>query len=88
VCIGCEPLLFATTRTLRRSVLDHTPMTGWSLLWVSSSVGTFSAIECPQIYNWGRVVKITGPEPISAVLAPIDDEWAVIGVQRTTSAPS
>jgi hypothetical protein len=36
----------------------------------------------PEVFNWARVAPLTGPVPISAVLAPIDDEWRVIGVIR------
>ncbi len=36
----------------------------------------------PEVFGWARVVPITGPVPIRVVLAPIDDQWEVIGVLR------
>jgi hypothetical protein len=35
-----------------------------------------------QVFDWTRVVAVTGEVPMRVVLAPIDDRWTVIGVLR------
>jgi hypothetical protein len=34
----------------------------------------------PGVLAWSRTVELQGPAPLRAVLAPVDDQWLVIGV--------
>jgi len=34
----------------------------------------------PSVFTWARAVPVRGPIPLTAVLAPIDDRWQVIGI--------
>lgn len=36
----------------------------------------------PEVYTWARTVEVRGPVALRLVLAPIDDEWQVIGLVR------
>lgn len=40
----------------------------------------FLAAFGPEATSWARVVAVTDPVPLRAVVAPIGQEWLVIGV--------
>lgn len=42
----------------------------------------FVAAWGPSVFSWSRVVPVTGPVPLKVLLAPIDDEWRVVGILR------
>ena len=37
----------------------------------------------PESVEWTRVVSLTGPAPLDVVVAPLGDEWRVVGVVAT-----
>lgn len=43
----------------------------------------FSAAFGDEVSSWARVVTVDGPVPLRAVVAPLDDDWVVIGVLAT-----
>jgi hypothetical protein len=43
----------------------------------------FVAAYGPDVFDWARVVPLSGPVPLGAVLGPVDDRWTVIGVIRS-----
>ena len=43
----------------------------------------FLAAFGPEASTWARVVTVTEPVPLRAVVAPIGQEWLVIGVLPT-----
>ncbi len=45
VLTGMAPLFSSNTRTFCRLAVAQTAMTGWSLLWTTSAIGTSMAIE-------------------------------------------
>ena len=40
----------------------------------------FSAAFGDEVSLWARVVPVDGPVPLRAVVAPLDDDWVVVGV--------
>lgn len=34
----------------------------------------------PEVFTWARVVPVTAPVPLRAVLGPVADQWQVVGV--------
>jgi hypothetical protein len=38
--------------------------------------------------QWARVVKVTGPVPLTAVVAPRGTDWIVVAVARPSIADS
>ena len=43
-------------------------------------VEPFVAAFGAEVFSWARAVPVQSPSPMTAVLAPIDDRWVVIGV--------
>jgi hypothetical protein len=42
--------------------------------------GPFVTAFGPETGSWARVVPVTAPVSLRAVVAPIGDEWVVVGV--------
>lgn len=46
----------------------------------------FLAAFGPEVWQWGRVVAIDSPASLRAVVAPIGEQWLVIGVLEPSSS--
>lgn len=47
----------------------------------------FTAAYGEQVTRWARTVELTAPVELTAVVAPIGDEWKVIGTLDEAVAP-
>jgi hypothetical protein len=45
----------------------------------AAGVEPFLAAFGPEVLSWARVVPVTSPAPISVVLAPVGEQWLVVG---------
>jgi len=53
-----------------------------AVLQDSTATTTFLQAFGPEVFSWARTVPVRAPLEMTAVVAPIDDQWEVIGVMR------
>jgi hypothetical protein len=57
-----------------------TPAVGVPALLGPAEGAPFSATFGDEVAAWARVVPVDGPVPLRAVVAPLGDDWVVVGV--------